>query len=131
MFKKFFRSVKDKLFGGAHEKPKEVFKKEEIKAVEKKPVKPKRLRDHFTEIFKAWKETAKYKGGVKQLTRSDRRNFIRPKLKPPTKMESPDNQTTQMSDGRMDAQKRSDRAEYHRKNGRFYHKPWPFKKKVA
>ena len=53
------------------------------------------------------------------------------KLKPPTWMETVDNQMTQMKNGAMVPQKRSNRNAYQQECGRFYHKPWPFKKVAA
>jgi hypothetical protein len=53
------------------------------------------------------------------------------KRKPHTMMETVDNQMTQITGRVMVPQKRSDRNEHYRKNGRFYHRPWPCKKVAA
>ncbi len=69
--------------------------------------------------------------GPSRLHGTNVQNLPGSKRKPPSQGESPDPGMTQMSDGRMDYQLRSDRASKHQLNGRFYDKPWPFKPKVA
>ena len=109
MFRKIFKSVKDKLFNTS--------KKDN-------PAKP--ISQTFDVPVKLVQqpEPTRYRGTNVQNPPGSKR-------KPPTWMPSPDSAFTQMGNGSIDYQIRHKRADRNQMNGRFYHHPWPFKKEVA
>ncbi len=110
MFRKIFKTVKDKLFNTS--------KKEN-------PGKP------VSQIFEIKDKPAVVPSSYSHYHGTFANNPPGTTHKPPTMTGSVDNGMTQMKDGRMDYQLRHKRTDRHQMTGRYYHKPWPFKKAVA